>query len=60
MVDKNDAPEGFYAVKATMLCGGCKLSKKDKCLSIPDANCCRSQRVDGELVIFKRLEQETP
>ena len=53
-MNSNDAPKGFYAVKAVHLCGGCKLMKKDKCLDMDDAKCCRSEREDGELVIFKR------
>ena len=56
MVNKNEAPPGYYAEKATMLCGGCKLHRKDKCLDMEDAKCTRSERKDGELVIFKVLK----
>ena len=54
MIDRHNAPKGFYAAKAVHLCGGCKLIKKDKCIDMADAKCCRSDREDGELVIFKR------
>lgn len=60
MVDETDAPEGYIAVKATMLCGGCKLHKKDRCLTMENVRCCRSERKDGEVVIFKGKPNGTP
>ncbi len=54
MLDQSDAPAGFLAVEATMLCGGCKLFRKNKCLTMPEAKCTRSEREDGKLVIFKK------
>jgi hypothetical protein len=55
-VDIFDAPDGFYAMQATMLCGGCKLHRKDKCLDMEGVNCCRAERSDDQLVIFKVIE----
>lgn len=52
-VEKYDAPVGTIAVKATMLCGGCKFKKK-KCEEMPDLNCVPSMRKDKQLVIFKQ------
>jgi hypothetical protein len=53
-LDEDDAPEGYTAVKAEYLCGGCKLYRKDRCLDMPDVRCCRSERKDRQLVVFKR------
>ena len=55
-LNPHDAPEGYIAVKATMLCGGCKFKKKD-CGSLPELNCCPSDRNDNQIVIFKKKEE---
>ena len=36
MINPDEAPEGFRAVKATMLCGGCKFHKKNRCMTQQD------------------------
>lgn len=51
-LNQNDAPLGYKAVKATMLCGACKFKKKD-CENLPELNCVPSMRKDKQLVIFK-------
>lgn len=55
MLDKNDAPDGYVAKKATMLCGGCKFIKK-RCLEMPELNCTPGLRKDKQLVIFVKNE----
>lgn len=52
VIDASDAPPGYVAVAATLLCGGCKFWKHH-CRN-DDARCCPSQRVDQSLVIFQR------
>lgn len=52
-IDIKDAPEGYIPVKAEFLCGGCKFYRKD-CFSMENVRCCRSEREDGQLVIFKK------
>ena len=55
-IDVKDAPEGFIPVKAEFLCGGCKLYRNDKCLSMENVRCCPTERNDKQIVIFKRKE----
>lgn len=60
MVNINDAPEGFYAEKATMLCVGCAFFNEEEdddnenCYSV--TSCDREDRPDRENVIFKKKE----
>lgn len=50
-----EAPEGFIAIPAAALCGGCAFWKKCRKNNEPeDIKCCPSERKDGKLVIFKR------
>lgn len=51
-----DAPTGYKAVKATVLCGKCKFMKKD-CVNMPWLNCCPGDREDGQLVIFVKADE---
>ena len=55
-IDKKDAPDGYIPIKATFLCGGCKLYKKDKCLKMENVRCCPTERKDKQIVIFKVKE----
>jgi hypothetical protein len=43
LIEKYDAPFGYYAVKAENLCGGCAFWKKGKC-KVVQGNCCMSER----------------
>ena len=51
MIDKNEAPDGYLAVKGEEGCFGCafKYTPPDYCLS---AECAASRRKDGHYVIF--------
>ncbi len=51
-VDAGDAPPGYRAQEAVMLCGGCAFWKHG-CRN-EAARCCRGQRADGMLVVFKK------
>ena len=54
MIDPTDAPEGYVAELATMLCGRCKFFKHG-CRN-DEARCCAGQRADQTHVIFRKKE----
>ena len=55
-IDQSQTPEGFTAIPATMLCGGCAFWKRG-CRN-EEALCCPSQRKDNTLVVFTKKSVE--
>ena len=57
MIDKNDAPEGYEAIEASLGCDGCAFYVNNNKTCKPPAGCFIDQRKDGYSVIFVKKQE---